>query len=409
MDALLREFDSAAPLDKYLGTEDELKRARMVVVSFCEGVDNNPYLSSIGRFLLKKLALDILKNRKKVLHYYHSNKEFIESNGKLKAPVIITGSPRSGTTLLQRLMSEDPNTRSPYAFEMDIAIPPMTSDADPLEDPRIKSSGAAITTLTRLAPGFLEKFAESHYVSATEMEDPFFYMLAHNGIFETNIASAGRAYIDDFLKIEDKRPVFRYERIFFTMLDAYRPAKSHWTFKSLDYAHYFPIIFEEYPDVRIVVTHRNPLVTLPSFCRLMESWCIAFDQDGTFDKHRFGQFQQVYIEKCLMVPLNYRKEHPEKEEQIFDCMYEELFSDPIAMVKRIYHKFGLEYTEEYEERMRVYLENNKQGKYGRHKYSLDEYGFKGESIYQEYRDYMEQYDFGILDKIERPISFDFSL
>ncbi len=244
MDAMLREFDSAAPLDKYLGTEDELKRARMLVVSFCEGIDNNPLLCSIGRFLLKKLALDILKNRKKVLHYYHSNKEFIEANGKLKAPVIITGSPRSGTTLLQRLISEDPNTRSPYSFEMDIAIPPMTSDADPLENPRIKSSGAAITTLSRLAPGFLEKFAESHYVSATEMEDPLFYMLAHNGIFAMNIAPAGRAYIDDFFKIKDKRPVFRYERIFFTMLDAYRPAKSHWTFKSPDYAPYFPMIFQ---------------------------------------------------------------------------------------------------------------------------------------------------------------------
>ncbi|MCP4613996.1 MAG: hypothetical protein GY845_35365, partial [Planctomycetes bacterium] len=79
MDALLREFDSAAPLDKYLGTEEELRKARMLVVSFCEGVDNNPYLSAIGRFLIKKLVLDIVKNRKKVLHYYHTNKEFIEA------------------------------------------------------------------------------------------------------------------------------------------------------------------------------------------------------------------------------------------------------------------------------------------------------------------------------------------
>ncbi|MHA2315916.1 MAG: sulfotransferase family protein, partial [Candidatus Hermodarchaeia archaeon] len=335
------------------------------------------------------------------------------------APVIITGVPRSGTTLLQRLMSEDPNTRAPYTFELEIATPPMTSGANPLEDPRITESGAAVTTLSRLAPGFLEKFAESHLWIATEMEEPFLYMLHHNGVFAMNIASAGRAYIDDFLKIEDKRSVFRYERLFLTMLDAYRPAKSHWTLKSASYAPYFPIIFKEYPDVRIVVTHRNPLVTLPSYCRLMESWCIPFDEDGSFDKYRFGQFQQVFIEKCLMVPVNYRKRHPEKEEQIFDCMYEELFSDPIAMVKTIYQKFGLEYTEEFEERMKVYLENNKQGKYGRHKYSLDkygrhkysleEYGFKKESIYQECKDYMEQYGFGIPDKMERPVSFDFGL
>ena len=141
----------------------------------------------------------------------------------------------------------------------------------------------------------------------------------------------------------------------------------------------------------------------------MESWCIAFDQNGSFDKHRFGQFQKELVEKCLLVPFSYRKEHPEKEEQIFDCMYEELFSNPIAMVKTIYRKFGLEYSKEFEERMKVYLENNKQGKYGRHKYSLEEYGFRGESIYQEYEDYMKHYGFGIPDKIERPVSFDFGL
>jgi hypothetical protein len=52
--------------------------------------------------------------------------------------------------------------------------------------------------------------------------------------------------------------------------------------------------------------------------------------------------------------------------------------------------------------MKVYLENNKQGKYGRHKYSLEEYGFKAESVYEKYRDYMEYYDYGIPDRVERP-------
>jgi len=409
MDAMLREFDSAAPLDACLGTEQELKQVRGLVVSLCEGIDNNPFVSSIGRLLIKKIGLSTLKNRKKVLQYYHSNRAFIEANGKLKAPMIITGLFRSGTTLLHRLMSEDPNTRSPYAFEMEIPLPPMSSEASPLEDPRTKNSGAAVNALSRLAPGFVEKYAESHLWCASEMEESYIYMLAHNGAFQVNNATAGRAYIDDFFRIEGKRPVFRYERMFFTMLDAYRPAGSHWTLKAPNYAPYFPTMFAEYPDVRVVVTHRNPLVALPSTCRMLESWCIAFDQDGSFDKHRFGQFQKVVTEKCLTVPFNYRKEHPEKEEQIFDCMYEELFSDPIAMVKRVYQKFGLEYTGEFEERMKVYLENNRQGKYGRHKYSLDEYGFKAESVYDEYQDYMEHYGFGIPDKMERPVSFGFSL
>ena len=102
--------------------------------------------------------------RRNVLQHYHDNKKFIEANGKLKAPVIICGLPRSGTTLLQRIMREDPNTRSPYEFELETPLPPLTSEANPLEDPRIKKSGVISKTLSQLAPGFLEKFAESHFV-----------------------------------------------------------------------------------------------------------------------------------------------------------------------------------------------------------------------------------------------------
>lgn len=407
MDAMLKEFDSAAPLDECLGTEEELKQVRKLLISFWEGIDNNPFLSSIGRFLLKKSGIGMLKNRKKVLQYYHSNKEYIAGKGKFRAPVIITGSGRSGTTLLQRLLSEDPNTRSPYTFEMESPIPPLNVDANPRLDSRIEKSGAAINTLSKLAPGFVEKFAESHFWSATQMEESLIYTMAHNGLFELNAPAAGRAYLNNFLRMDDKRPLLRYERLFFTMLDAYRPPKSHWTLKGPDYAGYFPLLFEEYQDVKIVVTHRNPLITLPSLCRLWESWCIAFDRDGSFDKHQFAQLIHMMTEKCIMVPLNYRKAHPENEDRIFDCMYDEFFSDPIAMVKKIYQKFDLEYTKEFEKRMIVYLENNKQGKYGRHKYSLEEYGFDAESLYEEYKEYMDHYGFGIPDKKERPASFDF--
>ncbi len=409
VDAMLKEFDSAAPLDELLGTDADLKQIRKLAASYWEGIDSNPFLNPIGRFLLKKGGLNGLRNRRKVLQYYHANNQFIETNGQLKAPVIVTGLPRSGTTLLHRLLSEDPNTRSPYAFEMGAPLPPMTSDANPLEDRRIKSVEADISTLTRLVPGFLEKYAESHATSATDKEESFIFMISHNGISVLNIMSAGRAFVDQCLEIEDKRPLFRYERMFFTMLDAYRPAKSHWTLKDPLYALFFPVLFGEYPDARVVLTHRNPLVTLPSVCRLLESWSISFDKDGSFDKHSFGQFIKTVNEGCLMIPLSYRKENPEREDQIFDCLYEDLFSDPMAMVKRIYERFSLEYTEEFEDRMKVYLANNKQGKYGRHKYSLEEYGFDGESLYQEYKDYMEHYGFDIPSRKVRPASFDFSL
>jgi hypothetical protein len=407
MDKMLKESDSAAPLDKYLGEKEDLADMRQLLVSYCRGIDTNPFLSSIGRFLIKRIGLDAIKNRKKVLRFYENNKNFIENNGKFKAPLIVAGSPRSGTTLLQRLLSEDPNSRSPYTFELELPLPPMTVNEDPLQDSRIEKSNSAIKTLTQLAPGFMEKIAESHLWSATEKEESIDYTLAHNGIIQMNCPLAGLNHLEDVLKVDGKRSLFLYERLYFTTLDAYRPAKSHWVLKATEYARYFPLIFEEYQDAKVVLTHRNPLITLPSLCRLWESWCIAFDRDGSFDKHQFGQIIKTIHEKYLQVPLKYRGAHPEKEDQIFDCIYDEFFSDPISMVKKIYQKFDLKYTEDFEERMIIYLENNKQGKYGRHKYSLEEYGFDAGNLYDDYQEYMDHYGFGIPDKIERPASFDF--
>lgn len=405
--SMLKEFDSAAQFDRHQGSKQEILQLRNLLASYCRGIDHNAFISTIGRYLLKTMGMNMLKNRKKVLQFYDNNQAFINTNGKFIAPVIITGSARSGTTLLQRLISEDPNTRSPYTYELEIPLPPLDANTDPLSDRRIRKSSAGIKTLQKLAPGFMEKFAESHFWSATEMEESIVYAEVHNGINEMNGNTAGRAHLEDFLNIDDKRSLFRYEKLFYTMLDAYGPTHSHWTLKAPDYALFFPLVFEEFQGAKVILTHRNPLITLPSLCRLWESWSIAFDKDGTFDKHQFGQFVKLFQDKYLTVPLKFRQEHPEYEKSIFDCVYDEFFADPIGIVQKIYKKFDLEYTDEFEERMTIYLKNNQQGKYGRHTYTLDEYGFSKEDLYLEYKEYMDLYGFGIPEKLERPSSFNF--
>jgi hypothetical protein len=133
------------------------------------------------------------------------------------------------------------------------------------------------------------------------------------------------------------------------------------------------------------------------------------DRDGSFDKYRFGRHAKPFLEAHMTVPSSFRQEHPEKEDRIFDCVYEDLFSRPIEVVKEIYRRFDLEYNDVFEERMTRYLENNRQGKYGRHKYTLEEYGFDAESLYQEYRGYMDRFGYGAVESHERPRSFDFGL
>lgn len=393
LDAVRTEYALAEPLDAVLGTREEIAQVRAVAELGARCFDANRNLSAQGRFLMSKMNVQSVTWRRKVLEYHRDHRARVASGGKVVAPLLITGTPRSGTTLLQRLISEDPNTRSLYAYELDAPVPPLEAGADPMADPRIAEAGGTYATITRIAPGLVEKLAESHLWSPTEMEECFLYMMSHNGLPMMNAPAAGHEYMAALVRWQDKRPLFRYERLVLEILQAARPVASHWTLKAPNYAPYFPLIFDEYPDARVVLTHRDPRTTLPSLCRLLESWCIAFDRDGSFDKHAFGAIVQRMIDRCVLAPLEFREAHPEREGQIFDCMYGELFADPIAMVKRVYAMFELEVSAEFEERMTAWLDQNKQGKYGRHRYSLEEYGFDGEKLARDWAPYMERYGY----------------
>lgn len=393
---LIAAFDAVGPLHPRWGSADELEVLRRNIRLFSHAIDDNPHVSAIGRFLLRTIMLGHLANRAEVIRRYEADREFIESRGRYVAPVLVTGFPRTGTTLLQRLLSEDPNTRSPYTYELEKATPPLRAGADPLRDPRIETSAATLATLQRLAPGFVEKFSESHLWSATEKEESLTYMQLHNGLNIMNAAQAGREYLRSMTQPEVADALMKYERNFFTMLDAYAPAKSHWTNKAPPYAPYFAKIFTHYPDARVIVTHRHPGKNIASVCRLLESWMLPFDEDGSFDKHRMAAILIDGLREFFLAPLAYRAAHPEREAQIVDCLYHDLFADPIAMVRAIYARFDLEYTPVFEQRMRAYLANNAQGKYGRHKYGNAEYGIDPERLQASLTDYYAKYGYGTI-------------
>ncbi|MBL8633249.1 MAG: sulfotransferase [Myxococcales bacterium] len=391
---LVAAFDDVGLLHPRWGSEAELAVLRNNIQLFGNSIDQNPYISAIGRFLLGKVMLGHLANRAAFIRFYEENRDFIAEHGRYVAPVLVTGFPRTGTTLLQRLLSEDPNTRSPYTYELEKTTPPLRAHADPLRDARIEKSAATLATLQRLAPGFVEKFSESHVWSATEREESLTYIQLHNGLNVMNAAQAGRSYLHSMMKPEVADALFAYERNFFSMLDAFAPARSHWTNKAPTYAPYFGKIFEHYPDARVVITHRHPGKNIASVCRLLESWMLPFDEEGSFDKIRLGDILLDGLQVIFDAPMAYRIANPQRESQIVDCLYSDLFSDPIGMVRQIYAKFNIPYTAAFEQRMRVYLANNQQGKYGRHKYSNDEYGFDPDRLAERLRGYYSKFGYG---------------
>jgi len=385
-------FDRIQPGPQW-GSPEEIAVLRRCLMHYCGGIDGNPHISPTGRALFNVLAQGFLKSRLRAIRFYDKHRDFITEHGRFAAPVIITGFPRTGTTLLHRLLSEDPNTRAPCAFELERPVPPLRSGADPQADARLQKSEAVLAKMRRFAPGLIEHFSQSHPFVPLEREESLFYVQMHNGLFFLGAPAAGSASFRAMHAPETAPALFAYERNLFTMMDAFAPAPSHWTLKAPAYAPVFGALFEQYPDARVIVTHRHPARAFASVSRLLENSLLPCDKPGAFDRLAFGALVEDGMAPFLDAPLARRAAHPERESQIADCAYTDLVADPIGTVRTLYARFGLDYTPAFEERMRRWLAANPQGRHGRHSYAGAEYGLDPARLAERFAGYYARHGF----------------
>lgn len=384
---LLPLFDSGAPGPAF-GPAEGTAALRQLLIEYARALDGNPMVSPIGRMLIARMARGHMLNRARTLAFHAENAAFIAQNGKIAAPLIVTGFPRTGTTLLQRLLAEDPLARAPYTFELERTTPPRRAGDDPMADPRIGMSERALARLERAAPGLVARFAQSHPYSPTEPEESLLSMQLHNGLQFLSGPLAGREY---HLALHRPGPaataLLAYERQVLSMMHAWLPAPSHWTLKAPAYAPLIGDLFSAYPDARVVLTHRHPGRNFASVCRLLETSVLPFVRPGSFDKWRFAAFLSETMAPFLTAPIAWRAANPDRAGQLLDVDYQSLVSDPIAAVRRIYAHFSLDYTPAFEARMQAWLSANPQGRAGRHAYSNAEYGIDPAALAERFAPY----------------------
>ena len=75
-----------------------------------------------------------------------------------------------------------------------------------------------------------------------------------------------------------------------------------------------------------------------------------------------------------------------------DVSYYDLIQDPMPQIARIYQAAGVELTEQAKAAMAASRKVNKQHKYGRHKYSLADFGMTKDDIESRLARYRARFD-----------------
>jgi len=274
-------------------------------------------------------------------------------------PLVITGLPRTGTTLLHALLAEDPGHRAPLAWEVMFPSPPPGQDSAASLQRRQRRAAGRLAWMERLSPGF----QAVHEIGAG-LPQECIAITAHSFVSLRFLVTHDLPAYAAFLQEADHLQAYGFHRRFLQHLQWQR-APRRWALKAPGHLMHLDALLATYPDAMVVQTHRDPVESIPSLVSLRARLRRAFSRRG--DAVRIGDEVIEYWCRALDRAAAVRAQHPSR--QFFDLDYGRLVERPLDSVAALYDHFGLRLSPEARERMRAYLAANPQHKHGPHRYA----------------------------------------
>jgi len=329
----------------------------------CRALNEEADLHLLGRTLARFQLIDTLSARLRAEELLKLRPEIVDL--PVDDPIVILGLPRTGTTMLQRLLSRDPGLRSlPYWEALQPLPPKNLLERPPETATRIHTTHRAIGFVHWITP----LMRAMHEMDAEEPDEEI-WLLGMDFATMLHEATWNVPSFRDWYQQADLRPGYTYLRRMLQILSWYRPGE-RWLLKSPQHLEQLPILAETFPRATIVQTHRDPLKATASFAHM-----IAYSRRAS-ERHPDPAAISAYWATRLEAMLNRSAEARPAAlaDRFVDVQFEELNRDPIGVVSRIYEVSGRELTPRTEAAMREFLAANPRGKHGAHAYRLEELG-----------------------------------
>jgi hypothetical protein len=340
-----------------------------------ESLNDEADLNYVGRTAFRRQILQLLGNRLRdrdwVKKHPYIRHELVE------APLIVTGLPRTGTTLLSGVLNEDPFNRSIYGWEALAPCPP-PNVATCRQDPRIS---AALTQRRRM-DAVLPHLRAIHALEPTAPTECVTLLASDFASMQFETQAWIPAYAE-WLEGTDVTYAYEHHKLQLMMFQAALPTE-RWALKSPMHLWHLDAVRSVYPDARLIWTHRDPVKAVPSVASLVTT----LSSPGT-DRDRSHQVGRAWLEKCVRgVEAGEAARAGSDDASWFDLPYAELVDDPVGAVERIYVHFGLELSQLGRRRMQSFVDLHPQDLHGCHKYQPADYGLDAATIRERFAGYI---------------------
>jgi hypothetical protein len=296
---------------------------------------------------------------------------------EIRQPLFIVGLPRSGTSVLHRLLAVDPEHRAPLMWEVRSPSPPAPTD----ENRRIRRATQSCNFFNWLVPTF-------RYVHTVGAEVPQECVSLMTPTFLSDQFDA-MYYVPSYRAWffrQDLRPAYEYHRRFLQHLQFRRTAR-RWILKAPTHMFALPALLSVYPDALFVQTHRTPVDAMASVSSLVTILRSAFSDavDPIIVSREAIDYWSETIDKFL------RERDRLDDNRICDMKYDEIRRDPVGAVRRIYDYFGWSLSREAEQRMRALVAAQAERQSANHRYDLSQFGSSAEKVLSAFANYSQRF------------------
>jgi hypothetical protein len=347
--------------------------------ALADAYQTDPGLTFIGRAIARQILIHLLSNRLRVARDLRQYPDI--TAGPVRRPLFVVGFPRTGTTLLQNLLSQDLAAR-PLLFWESMAPSPPPEPATRDTDPRIRTA---------------ERVVERLYHAVPEM--PTIHALNPRGpdeclglLFNTFVTPFFRGKIPGYrawlgaATDADVTASYQDYRRQLQLLQ-WRCPGGHWVLKCPSHLFGLGALLAVFPDAAVVQTHRDPAEAVASLCSLSAALdALSYE---TVDRQGVGRRTLAIVEQLLARGLKARQAG--SAGRFFDLHYQDLLADPVGSVGRIHEHFGYDYTPAPEAKLQAYLAANRQHRHGVHRYRLEDFGLDRDDLRARFAGYCERF------------------
>ena len=342
-----------------------------------DALNDEARLSELGHALTERRLTALLGDRLRLRALQHEQPGIRDEDVIVAAE--ICGLPRTGSTLLHRLLAASPAVTSTLSWETSYPLPFPGEGPDAAERKRRARERAKL--FLDMSPDF----ADIHTIEWDGPEedvillDRTFVSMSFDSFYA--IPSYGA-----WLRTTDQAPAYRELREWLQVLQWQDPLRhgQPWVLKSPHHLTATATVLDAFPGCRIVMTHRSPVDAVPSYASMVTS--IAAQYSDHVDRAALGRYWSERFATTLRGFAEVRAAHPER---FVDVRYDAMVADPAGQAGRVLGELGLPHDTA---ALASYLDRNRAQRHGGgHAYTPADFGLSADGLARDFAFYTEVY------------------